>query len=194
MLTARLGSRYTEAVAYAIEAHGTQARKGTAIPYAAHFLSVSALVLEHGGDEDLAIAALLHDVVEDCGTAHIVAIEARFGTRVRDVVLSCTDSMDLPGHKAPWRSRKEQYLAHLPNATDDAALVSCCDKLHNARSLLTDLQRQGETVWGRFAGGKEGTLWYYAALAAFFRRRGTPPSAELHRTVQAIGAVLSPPA
>jgi (p)ppGpp synthase/HD superfamily hydrolase len=189
-MPAALSPRYIAALDYAMRAHGTQTRKGTAIPYVAHLMSVSALVLEHGGDEDLAIAALLHDVVEDCGPEHQEPIGERFGQRVLGVVLACSDSVERAGdgRKEPWRVRKERYIRHMGEASADTLLVSCCDKLHNASSILRDHRALGPGVWSRFSGGKEGTLWYFDALCGVFRRRSTPPSAELNRVVQALVA------
>jgi (p)ppGpp synthase/HD superfamily hydrolase len=133
-------------------------------------LSVAGLVLEAGGDEDLAIAALLHDVVEDCGGAPMLREVRRcFGERVAQVVHHCTDTDLTP--KPPWRQRKEDYLKHLRTADAGARLVSAADKLHNARSILTDYRELGEPVWQRFQGKREGTLWYYRALLHEFKRR-----------------------
>jgi GTP pyrophosphokinase len=131
---------------------------------------VAGLVLESGGGEDLAIAALLHDVVEDCGGRPMLKeVRRRFGRRVAHIVEGCTDAFTTP--KPPWRERKEQYLKHLRTADADTRLVSVADKLHNARSILTDYREVGEPVWNRFAGGREGTLWYYRALLNEFRRK-----------------------
>ncbi|WP_426960300.1 HD domain-containing protein [Muricoccus radiodurans] len=157
-----------EASSYAIAAHAGQVRKGTTIPYAAHLLAVCALVLEHGGDSEQAAAALLHDVVEDCGAGHRQAIAERFGPRVAMIVEACTDADVLP--KPPWRARKEAYLAHLAEAPSDALLVSLADKVHNARAIVGDLRAEGMSVFDRFRGGVDGTVWYYTALAEAFSR------------------------
>jgi (p)ppGpp synthase/HD superfamily hydrolase len=149
--------------------HMQQTRKKTAIPYIAHLMSVSALVLEAGGDEDLAIAALLHDVVEDCGGKPMLQeVRKRFGQRVARIVAGCTDSDSYP--KPPWRERKETYLRHLRDANADVRLVSAADKLHNVREVLRDYRAEGEPVWQRFGGKREGTLWYYRALTDEFQR------------------------
>jgi len=154
---------------FAARKHAGQTRKGTTTPYIAHLLSVAGLVLEAGGDEDLAIAALLHDVVEDCGGGPMLQqIRRRFGKRVAHVVDGCTDT-DLDP-KPPWRQRKEDYLKHLRTADADVRLVSAADKLHNARSVLADYREIGEPVWERFHGKRDGTLWYYRALLDEFRR------------------------
>jgi (p)ppGpp synthase/HD superfamily hydrolase len=140
-----LGRRFERALLFATRKHAGQTRKGTTVPYVAHLLSVAGLVLEAGGDEDLAIAALLHDVVEDCGGAPMLReIRRRFGQRVAHVVEGCTDS-DLDP-KPPWRQRKQDYLKHLRTADADVRLVSAADKLHNTRSVLTDYRQIGERV------------------------------------------------
>ena len=157
--------------------HRDQVRKGTSIPYLSHLLAVSSLVMEHDGDEDEAIAGLLHDVVEDVGRDQAPAIAQRFGARVLDIVLGCTDADRFP--KPPWRERKERYLTHLDTAPASVLLVSCCDKLHNATAILHDLERIGPAVFERFTAGREGTLWYYRRLADTFTRLGAPPAARL---------------
>jgi GTP pyrophosphokinase len=179
-----LGERFQEAARYATELHATQVRKGTTIPYVSHLLSACALVLENGGNEDEAIAALLHDAVEDQGGAPILAeIERRFGAAVSAIVAGCTDS-DTVGEKPPWRPRKEAYIAHLRDAPLSVQRVSAADKLHNARSIVGDLRRSGPVVFSRFTGGREGTLWYYETLSEVFAKSGLGFLAEeLHRTV-----------
>ncbi|HEY1271154.1 MAG TPA: HD domain-containing protein [Terriglobales bacterium] len=165
-----LGARFREAMVFAARQHAHQTRKKTAVPYIAHLMSVCALVLEAGGDEDLAIAALLHDVVEDCGGKPMLReVRRRFGPRVAHVVAGCTDADTYP--KPPWRKRKAEYLRHLKTADADVRLVSAADKLHNARSILNDYKRLGEPAFERFAGKREGTLWYYRALARELQRR-----------------------
>lgn len=150
--------RLQGAIAYAFTAHARQVRKGTAIPYASHLLAVCAIVQEHGGDEDLACAAMLHDTIEDCGAAHEPAIKAQFGPRVARVVRACSDTDVQP--KPPWQARKEAYLAHLEEADADTLLVSCADKLHNARAIVTDLRTHGPAMLGRFNAPPGGTAWY----------------------------------
>ncbi len=130
---------------------------------------VCALVLEYGGDDDQAIAGLLHDVIEDCGEQHRAVVRATFGDRVADIVEGCTDGVpDSEGVKAPWRQRKAAYLAHLRDAPPDTLLVSACDKLHNARAIAADVRSIGDEVFTRFKAGREGTLWYYGALLDVF--------------------------
>jgi (p)ppGpp synthase/HD superfamily hydrolase len=163
-----LTERFEDALRFAAHLHSRQKRKGTSVPYVAHLLSVASLVLENGGDEDQAIAALLHDSVEDQGgvpTLH--EIRRRFGERVARIVDGCTDSYVHP--KPPWRKRKEAYLAHLRHADADIRLVSLADKLHNARSILRDLRQAGPQSLSRFNGGRLGTLWYYRSLVNIFR-------------------------
>jgi len=170
----KMGPRFERALLFAIRKHSSQTRKGSGVPYVAHLLSVAGLVLEAGGDEDLAIAALLHDVVEDCGGARMLKeVRRRFGNRVAHVVDGCTDT-DLDP-KPPWRQRKEDYLKHLRTADADVRLVSAADKLHNARSVLADYREIGEPVWERFQGKRDGTLWYYRALLDEFRRKKAKP-------------------
>jgi len=165
----KLGPRLLQAFVFAAENHKGQTRKASTIPYLAHLMGVASLVLEAGGDEDLAIAALLHDVVEDCGGAPMLKeVRRRFGTRVAKVVDGCTDADTDP--KPPWRERKENYIRHLRKADADTRLVSAADKLNNVRSILADYREIGEAVWARFNGGREGTRWYYRTLRDEFLR------------------------
>jgi (p)ppGpp synthase/HD superfamily hydrolase len=165
----KLGPRFLRAFEFAAEKHKGQARKASTIPYIAHLMGVTSLVLEFGGDEDLAIAALLHDVVEDCGGKPMLKeVRQRFGARVAKIVDGCTDTYDTP--KPPWRERKENYIRHLKTADAGTRLVSAADKLNNVRSILADYREVGEVVWERFNGGREGTLWYYRALLTEFQR------------------------
>jgi (p)ppGpp synthase/HD superfamily hydrolase len=167
--TRRLGPRFLRAFLFAAEKHSAQTRKASTIPYIAHLIGVASLVLEAGGNEDLAISALLHDVVEDCGGAPMLKeVRRRFGARVAKVVDGCTDADTYP--KPPWRERKETYIAHLKKADAGTRLVSAADKLNNVRSILSDYREIGESVWSRFNGGREGTLWYYRTLRDIFLR------------------------
>jgi (p)ppGpp synthase/HD superfamily hydrolase len=166
----KLGPRFLRAFQFAADKHKSQTRKTSTIPYIAHLMGVASLVLEAGGDEDLAIAALLHDVVEDCGGAPMLKeVRRRFGERVAKVVEGCTDSDSDP--KPPWRERKENYIRHLKKADADTRLVSAADKLNNVRSIISDYRQISESVWSRFNGGREGTLWYYRTLRDEFLRR-----------------------
>jgi (p)ppGpp synthase/HD superfamily hydrolase len=178
-----LSSRFEEALLFATKLHAGQVRKGTTIPYVAHLLAVTAIVLENGGNEDEAIAALLHDAIEDQGgDATRQEIRRRFGNTVVAIVDGCTDSDVYP--KPPWRARKEAYIAHLRVASPSVRLVSAADKLHNARAVLADYRTMGETLWLRFHGGRQGTLWYYRAVADTLHTSGrTPLIDELERVV-----------
>lgn len=178
-----LSPHFREALVYAAELHAAQVRKGGRIPYFAHLMAVSALVLEQGGSEDEAIAALLHDAVEDQGGIPILhAIRERFGDGVAAIVDGCTDAVTNP--KPTWRPRKEKYLHHLEEASPSVLLVSCADKVHNARSLVFDYRQHGDAIWARFNGGRDETLWYYRGLTDVFGRRGPKAlSLELARVV-----------
>jgi (p)ppGpp synthase/HD superfamily hydrolase len=188
-----LSSRFKDALDFAVELHDGQTRKGTHIPYISHLLAVAGLVIEYGTDEDEAIAALLHDAIENPGgTKTREEIRRRFGERVVEIVDGCTDTDVTP--KAPWRRRKEAYLAHLRNAPASVLLVSAADKLHNARAILADYRRLGESLWDRFSGGKTGTLWYYGSLAAALREAAAAPRPlveELSRVVSEIERLAS---
>ncbi len=162
--------RFSEALAYAVDAHAGQARKGSDAPYIGHLLGVCALVLDDGGDEDEAIAALLHDAGEDAGgRARIDDIRRVFGSRVAAIVEACSDTLETP--KPPWRARKEAYVAAAERHERSALHVSLADKLANVRTIVTDYRRHGEALWDRFAGSRDDVLWYYRSLAAVFRRR-----------------------
>jgi (p)ppGpp synthase/HD superfamily hydrolase len=166
----KLGPRFQRAFQFAAEKHFGQTRKASTIPYIAHVMGVASLVLEAGGDEDLAIAALLHDVVEDCGgVPTLKEVRRRFGKRVAEVVDGCTDAYEVP--KPPWRERKESYIRRLKKESAATRLVSAADKLNNVRSILSDYRVVGESVWSRFNGRREGTLWYYRTLRDEFLRR-----------------------
>jgi (p)ppGpp synthase/HD superfamily hydrolase len=175
-------AHYTAALTLAIEIHGEKDRKGTdktqqrPTPYVSHLVAVSELVLRYGGDEEQAIAALLHDAIED-GEAEAEwerVIGERFGERVRRIVRGCTDGEpDARGEKAPWRERKERYIAHLRAEPEpDTLLVSAADKLHNLSSIRLDLAEYGMSVFDRFSATPEDTLWYYRELIAIFAAQG----------------------
>ena len=168
---------FERALAFATRLHARQTRKATDIPYISHLVAVAGLVLEHGGDRDAAIAALLHDALEDQGKHYPGGVAAlrtditkMFGDSVLAIVEGCTDSDSV--HKPPWRDRKEKYIAHLDGAPPSVRLVSCADKLHNTRAIVSDLRVIGDAIFARFKGGKDGTLWYYRALAEKFLRLG----------------------
>jgi (p)ppGpp synthase/HD superfamily hydrolase len=178
-----LGERFHDALVYAARLHATQRKKGSDAPYVAHLLGVTAIVLEHGGDEDEAIGALLHDAVEDQGgRPRLDEIRQRFGPVVAEIVERCTDSFTTP--KPPWRERKEKYLAHLPEANRPAQLVSAADKLYNVRSIAEDFRAHGDAVWQRFKGGRDGSLWYYREIVTRLDKlQGTPLLDQLRRAV-----------
>ncbi len=181
--SAKLGPRFNEAFLFAAEKHASQTRKETDVPYISHLMSVAGLVLEAGGGEDEGVAALLHDVVEDCGGRPVLEeIRQRFGNRVATIVEGCTDAYTIP--KPPWKQRKLEYLEVLRRADDDVRLVSAADKLHNARSILADYRRDGDSVWDRFSGQRDGTLWYYRAVLEVLRQgRANRLVDELERVV-----------
>lgn len=181
-----LTARFEEALVFATQLHAVQTRKGTDIPYISHLLAVTAIVLENGGNEDEAIAALLHDAIEDQGGAATrEEIRRRFGNAVVAIVDGCTDAEVIP--KPPWRGRKEAYIAHIRSAPPSVRLVSAADKLHNARTVLADYRVLGDALWQRFNGGKEGTLWYYRAVTNALKDAGTNPLVEeLERVVSEI--------
>ncbi len=171
---------------FAVELHDGQPRKGTSIPYISHLLGVASLVLDNGADEDEAIAALLHDAIEDQGGSETrEEIRRRFGDRVVEIVDGCSDTDSTP--KPPWLERKKAYLTHLPNASASVLLVSAADKLHNARAILTDYRELGESLWERFNGGREGTLWYYRSVVTAFREAAAAPL----RLVEELDQVVS---
>lgn len=184
-----LTETFASAVRLACVAHASQVRKGTDIPYIAHPLGVASLVLEFGGNEGQAIAGLLHDVIEDGGPQFIAPIREQFGSRVLAIVEACTDGIpDENGVKAPWRERKERYLAHLLETPEDAMLVSAADKLYNARAILNDLldPSVGKAVFERFTARKSETLWYYSELAKIFSARGCVAAPQMIAAVNEI--------
>ena len=167
----KLSEKFEEALIYAARAHGDQIRKKTGIPYIAHILGVTAIALEYGANEAEAIGALLHDTVEDCGGAERLRdVRKKFGDEVAVIVDGCTDTDQTP--KPPWLERKRAYLEHLKDSDSSTRLVSASDKLHNTRAILAALRRKGLDVFERFAGKKDGTLWYYRALVTAFRQHG----------------------
>jgi (p)ppGpp synthase/HD superfamily hydrolase len=182
--------RVEEAIAYAAQAHRGQMRKASEVPYLAHLLAVASLVWEHGGTDDQVIAALLHDVVEDQGgRPRLDDVRARFGDRVAAIVEACSDSLadtTAAERKRPWKERKVEYLAHLASSDvpAEALAVVAADKLHNARSVLLDRRRLGDTVWDRFNAGVDDQLWYYRSVTGILRDRIPGPlTDELAETV-----------
>jgi (p)ppGpp synthase/HD superfamily hydrolase len=167
----RLTSKFVEALQYAAEKHGTQTRKASDVPYLGHLLSVAGLVIEADGTETQAIAALLHDAAEDQGGEETLAeIREKFGATVATIVAECSDTFETP--KPPWRQRKESYIRHLPDASDDAILVSLADKLDNARAILRDFRAHGDELWQRFTvQDPQLHLWYYRSLLEVYSGR-----------------------
>ena len=182
--------KLASALDLAIQAHHGQVRKSTAIPYISHPMAVASIALEFGATEDQAIAALLHDAIEDGGTQYANTIKDQFGKHVHDLVQGCTDGTpDATGKKAPWLERKTAYLHHLEAASDEVLLVSCSDKLHNARAIVSDLINEGPSVFNRFSSTTEQTLWYYRQLANVFTTRKTPPAKALESAVSQMEAL-----
>jgi (p)ppGpp synthase/HD superfamily hydrolase len=184
-----VGKRFRDALVWAAELHEDQNRKGGTVPYVAHLLGVVAIVLEHGGSEDTAIAALLHDALED--QAHKISegeIRARFGEAVERIVIECSDGTPEEQQDRShdrWYARKKKYIADIAHKSDGALMVSMADKLHNVRSMLEDYRAQGDSLWSRFTTGREGNLWYYATMVEAYEKRvgRTRLWGELARTV-----------
>jgi (p)ppGpp synthase/HD superfamily hydrolase len=180
-----LGDRLVRAMDYAVELHAEQARKATRTPYVAHLLAVCSLVLEDGGTEDEAIAALLHDGPEDQGGQWVLdEIERRFGPTIATHVLALSDTLEDP--KPPWRPRKEAYLARQRGEPDSVLRISLADKLHNLRSIATD----GDEVWARFNADKASEAWYFRSLLAIFEER-LPSSRNLPEFRRLVGEVFA---
>jgi (p)ppGpp synthase/HD superfamily hydrolase len=172
-----LTDRFESALTYAFRLHANQYRKDGTTPYIAHLLSVSALVLENGGDEDEAIAALLHDAIEDQGGVPTgKAIRQQFGDRVFAIVDDCTEPIS---KNYTWRQRKQAHLDHLQQASPAVCRVSLADKLHNLRSLLLSLQQEGEQVWQRFNSDKANHIWFYNSLSAVYQARSQDPMVQV---------------
>lgn len=185
-------SRFTDALIFATNLHSKQVRRGSNVPYISHLLGVCSLVIEYGGNENEAIAALLHDAIEDQGGAKIrEEIRTRFGDIVTNIVDGCTDSDVNP--KPPWKERKLAYLEHLKTASPSVKLVSAADKLYNASSIIKDYRLIGDELWSRFHGKKDGTLWYYRSLAdAFLIGEINPLITELNRVVSELENLVTP--
>lgn len=186
-----LGTRFADAVRYAARLHSRQTRKASDIPYVSHLLGAAALVVEQPGTtEDQAIAALLHDAIEDQGEqTSVEEIGERFGSDVARMVADCTDAWARP--KPPWRHRKDTYLAHVREMPTDSLQVSLADKLHNATAILHDLADLGPAMWTRFNAPPVAQRWYFISLAdAFGRRLDTAVSRRFQRIVTSFTADL----
>ena len=181
-----LTPRFDAAFAYARDAHASQVRKGSGAPYLGHLMGVASIVIDDGGGEDEAIAALLHDAAEDSGGRdRLEDIRTRFGDRVAKIVEDCTDAWTEP--KAPWLERKRQYAEHARSLGPDSLRVSAADKVHNAYAILRDLRNTGEDVWARFNATPDDIVAYYQSLVRAFRQAGGGPLVdELDRIVRAI--------
>ena len=179
-----LTDRYKSALGFALRVHAKHKRKGGNIPYFSHLIGVSSLVLEYGGNEDQAIAGLLHDVLEDCGMEHKPIIRKEFGEAVIQIVMDCTDSTE--SEKKEWKPRKQAYIASLDDKDESSLLVSCCDKLHNARSIDRDYAILGEDLWARFSSNKSDIAWYYRALSNKFLHLEIPAAKELESVVNSV--------
>jgi GTP pyrophosphokinase len=181
-----LTSRFDEAFLYAHETHGTHTRKGNGVPYIGHLMGVASIVIDDGGTEDEAIAALLHDAPEDRGgRERLEDIRKRFGDAVATIVEDCTDSWTMP--KAPWAERKQKYAEHARTLPPSSLRVSAADKVHNAYAILRDLRNVGDKVWERFNASADDIVAYYQALVRAFREAGGGPLVdELDRIVRAI--------
>lgn len=181
-----LSPRFADAVRYAMDAHKDQMRKGTDVPYISHLLAVASIVLDDGGSEDEAVAALLHDAAEDQGgRARLHDIRERFGDRVAHIVEGCTDSWS--GQKEPWMERKTQYVEHARRLDAATLRVSAADKVHNTYGILRDLRTFGDSVWERFNAPADDILWYYDALVRAYREAGGGHLVdELERVVRGI--------
>ena len=188
----QLTGRFIRALGYAARLHAHQTRKGKDRPYIGHLLGVASIVIEHGGDEDQAIAALLHDAVEDQGgLPRLAEIRRKFGARVAQMVDGCTDAYSDP--KPEWRARKQAYIERVRREPAEIQLISAADKLHNAREVLADLRIEGDSVWSRFKGGKDGTLWYYRQMVDALSESGrTSLVEELARVVSKLERLAHP--
>jgi GTP pyrophosphokinase len=166
-----LTNRFDEAFTYAHAAHATQNRKGSGVPYVGHLMGVASIVLDDGGGEDEAIAALLHDAAEDAGGRdRLEDIRGRFGDAVAAIVEHCTDTWTSP--KPPWLARKKDYIEHARTLPPPSLRVSAADKVHNAYAILRDLRNIGDKVWERFTPKPDDVLWYYQSLVRAYREAG----------------------
>jgi (p)ppGpp synthase/HD superfamily hydrolase len=186
-----LSRKFISALSYAARLHAKQIRKRTERPYIGHLLGVASIVIEYGGDEEMDIAALLHHAVEDQGgLPRLREIRRKFSERVAEIVDGCTDAYSEP--KPPWLQRKKDYIARVAREAADVRLVSAADKLSNSREILHDVRGHGVSVYDRFTGKKDGTLWYYRALITAFRAAGNNPLIdELDRVVGELEAISS---
>lgn len=179
-----LGKRFARALNLAVEWHGAQTRKGVTIPYMSHLMTVSSIVMEHGGKEDEAIAALFHDAIEDAPDAteadkREALMREEFGSTVAEIVLGCTDGRPNDGgKKAPWAERKKAYLAAMRNKPANTLLVAGSDKLHNLTCTVRDMRREGPGTLSRFGSSASDLAWYYGEIGQTLTERGIPMASE----------------
>lgn len=194
----KLTERFNQALSFALELHSSQYRKDTEIPYFSHLIAVASLVLEHGGNEDQAIAALLHDAIEDQAESYggldrlRQTIQTVFGEKVLTLIEACTDADTIP--KPPWKERKVTYIKHLETVPEEALLISVADKLHNARCILADYRVLGELLWSRFQGSRADIVWYYTSLLKLYKaRNAATPSllSQLEEVVQTLAMLVN---
>jgi (p)ppGpp synthase/HD superfamily hydrolase len=185
-----LSIRFDHALLFAAQVHRNQDRKRSGIPYVSHLLGVASIVLDYGGDEDMGIAALLHDAAEDHGgRAMLSTIEQLFGPRVAKIVDGCTDSYgDEDRAKPKWYPRKLRYLRRVRKEDAETRFVSAADKLYNTRAVLRDVRQSGDSAFDRFSAPKTKVLWYYRSLVREYRAGGMthllkPLLDDLDRTV-----------
>ena len=185
-----VSARYGEALLWAEELHRNQRRKGKAIPYISHLIGVSALVWEDGGSEEQAIAALLHDAIEDAGQSH-ASIADRFGEAVANIVRDCTDTSGTPvgGEKEPWLLRKTRFIASLEHKPESSLLVTAADKAHNAGDMVLDARRD-PAMWSKFTAGLEGSAWYLLRMHQQLKRQ-LPQSRSVERLGEAVSEILA---
>lgn len=183
--------KLTQAFDLASVLHKGQFRKGTGEPYLSHVMGVAALVIRYGGTAEEAAGALLHDAAEDCGGEKALAIiREKLGSEVEMIVRGCSDTTKQ--EKPPWKERKMAFINSLPSASPSVILVSNCDKIYNLGTILDDYRAEGEDLWKRFQGKKEGTLWYYRTLAGFYNRNHPSPAArKLNRIMEDLEAELA---
>lgn len=198
--TLYLSDRFTKAVDYARHLH-IERRKGTEIPYLAHLLGVASLVMGEAGHapfpvtEDMVIAAVLHDTVEDHGGAiRLEDVEHNFGPNVARMVEGLSDSLSGDSsRKEDWTMRKERYVHRLEGEPDDVHLISAADKLHNARAIVEDYRLIGDAIWKRFKRGRDQQIWYFEELLRVFRsRRASRIVDELGRVVDELKEISEP--
>ena len=186
-----ISNRFAQAVEFATKLHDGQVRKGTSIPYISHPIAVASLVMEHGGTEDETIAALLHDVVEDCGGQPVLnEVRKLFGDNVATIVDGCTETHIRP--KPPWIERKKKYISHMKTASPSVRLVACADKIHNIRSLIADYRQVGESVWERFRANKKETVWFYNEVLQSLKDSGEnrPIILDLEKEIEVLSLTI----